>query len=91
MLQNCNLKYTARIEHKTICSDHFNSSSNISNTNVLLKNAVPTIFPGGAENLMPEVVRTLNQPAVSAHELSTSSPIHGAESLTAVDSQEKIY
>jgi len=31
----------------------------------LLKNAVPTIFPGGAEHLMPEVVETLDQPAES--------------------------
>jgi len=30
-----------------------------------LKNAVPTIFPGGAEHLMPEVVETLDQPAES--------------------------
>ncbi|KAL5239476.1 hypothetical protein ACI65C_006886 [Semiaphis heraclei] len=62
-LQNCKLENTARIEHKTLCSDHFNSSCYISNTNRLLKNAVPTIFPGGEEHLMPEVVETLDQPA----------------------------
>lgn len=64
-LQNCKLEDTARIEHKTLCSDHFNSSCYISNTNRLLKNAIPTIFPGGAEHLMPEVVETLDQPAES--------------------------
>jgi len=54
-----------------------------------LKNAVLTIFPAGAEILMPEVVRILNQLAESVQDLSTSTPINGAESLTAVDSQEK--
>lgn len=82
---------TARIEHKTLCSDHFDSSCYISNTNRLLKNAVPTNFPGGAENLMPEVVETLNRPAESVNELSTSTLIHDTEQIavTLVDSQKK--
>lgn len=83
------MKDTARIEHKTVCSDHFDSTCYISNTNRLLKNAIPTIFSGGAENLIPKVVKTLNQPTETANELSTSSLIHDAEPLTAVDFQEK--
>jgi len=56
-----------------------------------LKNAVPSIFPGGAKNLMPEAVQTLNQPAESANESSTSTLIYVTEpiAVTPVDSQKK--
>lgn len=62
--------------------EHFDPSCYVSNTNRLLKDAIPIIFTIKEETLISQAKHTSNHTTTRIYNLSSSTAMHGVESLT---------